>query len=356
MKPFREFSALCILVLISATLTAQNDNCNIKKTYPVRRGSTLRLSNKYGDVNIITGKNDSLLICSTITIVQDNKDLVLKNMNLISINIDKLKDTVSIATLYDKKFFSESYREGRKSFSVDYFITMPVYMDLRIVNEFGNLLIDELSGPLNVRLSQGMLSAKKLTRGNDKPINTIFVDHGKVSIDDANWMTITVLNCPSVNIEKARALMMTSVISKIRIGEINSLVSNSKSDSYNINSVNNIVSESTYSEYEIGRLDGQLRSKAIYGSISVSDLNKGFSSIDIASSQSLISLSTGQGVSFNANVNATDAMVAFPAAKYPLIKRTENNFSTALNGSVGPDKNSKSSIKISATGGKVSIQ
>ena len=69
--------------------------------------------------------------------------------------------------------------------------------------------------------------------------------------------------------------MIKSVISKIKIGEINSIVCNSKSDSYNIKSINNIVSESTYSEFEIGRLNGQLKSKAIYGSISISELNKG---------------------------------------------------------------------------------
>ena len=39
-------------------------------------------------------------------------------------------------------------------------------MDLNLTNEFGNVLLDELSGTLNVRLSQGILSAKKLTRGN----------------------------------------------------------------------------------------------------------------------------------------------------------------------------------------------
>ena len=54
-------------------------------------------------------------------------------------------------------------------------------------------------------------------------------------------------------------------------------------------------------------------------------------------------------------MSATDAYGVFPAAKYPLIKK-ENNFSTALNGSVGPDKNTKSLIKIRSTAGKLVIQ
>ena len=105
-------------------------------------------------------------------------------------------------------------------------------MDISIIDEFGNIAVEELTGTLNVRLSQGVLSAKRLTKGNVKPISTIYVDHGKVNIDELNWMTLTLLNCSSVNIEKAEALMITSSISKIRLGDISSLVINSKSDEF----------------------------------------------------------------------------------------------------------------------------
>lgn len=270
--------------------------------------------------------------------------------------MDKIKDTVSVSTFYDKKFFSEEYREGRKSFSIDYFVKLPGYMDLNIANEFGNVSLEELSGSLKVRLSQDILSAKRLTKGNVKPINTIFVDHGNVTIDDVNWMILTLSNCSSVNIEKAQALVVTSYISKIKMGNVSSLVSNSKSDSYSINSINNILTQSTYSEYEIGRLLGQLKSNATYGSIKVSDLNKGFSGIEITSGQAQIAINTGKDVSFKADIIATDAMVALPELKYPGIKKTESNFSTTLLGTAGSDKETKSLIRIRITSGKLTIQ
>ena len=42
----------------------------------------------------------------------------------------------------------------------------------------------------------GFSECQKLTKGNIKPISTIYVDHGKVSIDELNWMTMTVLIVP----------------------------------------------------------------------------------------------------------------------------------------------------------------
>jgi hypothetical protein len=356
MKHFIKISVLFILALITTTLSAQDNNCFIKKTFPVKNGTSLKISNKYGDVNVITRNIDSLFICATITIVQDNHELVQKSMKLITISIEKLKDTVFVSTLFDKNFFSEELRQGRKNFNIDYLIKLPAYVDLNITDEFGNISVDELSGTLKVKLSQGGLSARKLTKGNVKPISTIYIDHGKVNIDELNWMTLTLINCQSVEIEKAQALTMTSAISKIRIGNISSLITNSKSDSYIIKSINNIISESVYSEYEIGRLNGQLKSKVTYGSMRISDLNKEFSGIDITSGQSLISLKTGQGISFKTDIIATDAPVEFPAVKYPGIIKTDNNFSTTLVGIAGVDKETKSFIKIRSTSGKLIIQ
>ncbi len=345
-----------ILVLISITASAQNNNCSLKKTFSVKPGSTLRISNKYGDVNCITGKNDSLLICATINILQDNYDLVQKSMKLVDIRFGKFKDTVVVSTSYDKKFFSETMRQGRKRFSVDYLIKMPAYMNLNITDEFGNISIDEISGTLKINLSQGNLSAKRITRGDAVPINSVKVDHGKIDIDELNWMNLTLLNCPSVNIEKARALGINSSISKIHLGDISSLVSYSKSDSYIINSINNIITESTYSEYEIKKLNTRLKAKATYGSINISELMKGFSNIDIVSSQSSIGIVTAEPVSFKADIITIDASVKFPQSKYPGIIKTDVNSSTTILGLAGTDKETRSVITIRATSGNLSIR
>ena len=355
MKLYRIISTLFLLTWVATILLAQDNNCITSKTFPVKKGTILRLSNKYGDVNILTVKDDLLLVCATVTIVQDDDNLLRKSMKLINISIEKLKDTIYVSTLYDKKFFSESSRQGRKSFSVDYLIKMPAYLNLSIQDEFGNISMDELSGSMNVRLSQGILSAKKLTRGNEKPVSSAYVDHGKIMIDELNWMTLNVYNCSSVNIGKAQALMITSAISKIKFEEISSLVSNSKSDNYSIKSVNNLVSECTYSAFEIEKLNGQLKTKATYGSIRILNLNKEFRGIDIESVQTQISLNTGENVSFRADIAITDGSVEFPVNKYPGIIRTVDNYSTTLRGTVGIDKEPKSLIRVRATSGKLTI-
>lgn len=356
MKLNKKLTGLLLIIFFSASLSAQYERCNIRNTIPVKKGTTLMLSNKYGDVNCITVKNDSITVCATITIVQDDEKLLSKNLKLVNINIEQLNDTIKIATQYDKKFFNESSREGRKSFNVDYLVKIPTYLDVSITNEFGNISLEELSGIVNLRLSQGFLSARKLTRGNEKPVNSIYIDHGKLSIDELNWMTMTVYNCTSVNIWKAQALKMNSTISKIKTGEVSSMIIDSKSDSYTIKSINNIILESTYSVFDIGILTGQLKSNTTYGSLNISDLKKWFSSIDILSGQTQVSVNTGPNASFLADIVATDSPVEFPSGKYPAIHRTDSKYSSTLQGIAGTDKETKSIIKIRSTGGKLKIQ
>jgi len=355
MKPFKKLQLLFLLISAPILLFAQNSNCNISKTFKVEKGSSLRVTNKYGDVNIITGKDDSISVCATITISQDDEVLLRKSMELVSVSIEQSKDTIKISTAYDKKFFSETLRQGRKNFRVDYVIKLPVYENVNISDEFGNISLEEVSGTINVRLTQGLLSAKNLTKGNNKPISSIYIDHGKATIDEINWMTLSLFNCSSVNIGKAQALTTTSSVSKIWMGDISSLVINSKSDNYSIKSVTNLVLESVYSSFEIGKLNGQLKSKDTYGSLILRDLTKEFSSIDIVSSQTQISLVAGDNISFRADIIATDTQVEFPVKKFPGIIKTESNFSTALLGITGTNKLTKSQIVIRTNGGKLKI-
>jgi hypothetical protein len=356
MKLNSKIYGMIILMLLSVTLAGQNDSCNFSKSFQVKKGTTLRLSNKYGDVNVITGKDDSLTVCATICIIQDDDLLLRKNLKLITIGIEKINDTIYVSTKYDKKFFSDALRLGRKSFSVDYLIKLPAYIDLNVSDEFGNISVEELSGTLKVRLSQGVLSAKKLTRGNVKPVSTIYADHTKILIDEINWMTLTIYNCASVNIARAEAMVITSSVSKINLGQMGSLVVDSKSDSYSVKSLTNMSSENTYTLFDIEKLCGQLKSRTTYGSLNISAIEKGFSLIDILSDQTRISLIPEKNSSFKADISATDAIINFPGIRYPQIIKTASNSSITLVGSAGTDKETRSQIRIRMNSGILSMQ
>jgi hypothetical protein len=358
MKKIIKISGLLLVTMFVSSLSAQSQDpdCFIKKTYPAKPGTTLRISCKYGDVNFSANKSDSISVCTTVTIEQADRELARKSFSLVSVKIDKLNDTVSVATSFDKKFFSETLRQGRKNFSVDILVKAPAFINIDIINEFGNVTAEEVSGKFNVRLSYGIISATNLTRGNITPINSINVDNGKVNIDALNWISANISNCSSVEIGKAQALLIKSDFSKIRIRAVSSMVADSKSDIYSIDSLKNIISESLYSTININKFNGKMLSKVRYGSLKIAELQKDFSNIDITSVNAPINIETGNAVSFRSDIVVSNAPTLFLVKGQDRIFKNEHKNSVSYTGIAGENLKTESIIKINSTSGKVTIK
>ncbi len=347
---------MLLLMAITLSLAAQNSGCNVKKTYLAAEGTTINLINKYGDINIIEVNRDSLSICAVLTIDQKNRELAQKSIELVTMDIDKIDKIISATTIYDRRFFNAQYRQDRKSFSVDYIVEVPSYIDLNVTNTFGNVTVGEFSGQVTINISHGTLSVKKLTRGNTNPVNSISADHSDINVSDANWLTLRARNCPSVTIDKGQALLIESDFSKIYLGEISSLVSNSKSDSYNIESIKNMVSESLYSSFQIENLSGKFKAMSGFGSININDLKRDFKEVDISSGHTLITIKTEKGISFKSDITANNIMVDFAFEDNPGIVKSKVNNTITYTGVAGDNNQTNSSVRIQSNLGKISIK
>jgi hypothetical protein len=160
MKTIRKLSGILIFTLIAGVLPAQNSDCNIRKSFLVRKSTYLRIINKFGDINVITVKNDSISLCASISIKQADQELLKKNLSLIKSEINRSSDTIDVRTVIDEKFFSPVNRKGRTGFSIDYVINVPASTNLSIQNEFGDIALDEITGIVNVNLSRGIKTNK----------------------------------------------------------------------------------------------------------------------------------------------------------------------------------------------------
>jgi hypothetical protein len=356
MKLLSAIAGVLLGAMIGTSLQAQVNGCYLKKSYRANEGFKLAVMNKFGDINILTTNKDSLFICATINIEQEDKSLSSKSLDLINLNIIDSNDSIAVSTKYDKDFFTPKYSKGRKSFRVDYTIQLPVYANIYLTNSFGNISIEDCSGYLNLKLSQGLLLIKNLSRGNVKPFNSVTVFNTDVNIIKANWLSLNLRNCQSVKIGDVQALLISSEVSKINIEKVNSLVAESKSDNYQINSISNMDSESTYSSFTIESCGGILSSKSVLGSLSVAKLRKDFNSLNITATHSLVDIQTEEGISFNTDISATNNPVEFAFDEDPGINRTVNNLLVTIKGVAGENKQTNSLMKITTTLGKLVIK
>jgi hypothetical protein len=349
------YFTLLLLIINLLPANAQPEKCFIRKSYPVMHGSTVRITNKYGNIIILTAKTDSVNLCATVAIAGPDNESIKKSLSLIEIKNFIKGDTITFATNYDKKFFSETLRQGRKSFTVNYTVKVPEYVNLVLSNEFGDIQTDELSGQLTARISQGTLSAKKLSKGNTGTQNSIYADHAKLYIDNINWLNLTLFNCQTTEIGKAQAISLKSFSSKISINAINSLVADSKSDTYEIGSITNLISDGIYSTFNIALINGKIKTGTQFGNLSIGSFGKGFTSGILVTNNSRTVIKTLPQIAFKTDIVATDTKIDFNPADHPSIKMVHNGKTISLSG----DSNgipTSASLNIRATGGSLVIK
>lgn len=356
MKTTVKFLIILTTALLPLMVAAQDNDCIYRQNYQAKEGTTLKVFNKYGDINIVTGDDDSISVCATILLKHDNQTIIKSSIDLIKVRFDKSGDTITCQTIFDRKFFTTAFSRGRRNFSVDYLISVPHYLNVTLRNELGNISIDELSGYLNVRMIHGTLNVKKLTRENEKPVNYINAIQGTVEIAEANWLSLDLNHCQKVLIEKATAVLIKSEFSKIIAGTINSIVSDSKSDSYSIESIKNLVSESTYSAYILEKLTGQVRSSLMYGSLKIEEISKEFRLIDITSERGIVNIETGGETEFNADISTSGTLIDFAVDDFPGITRSGDQQIIKLAGTSGKNIETQSLIKIRTKSGKLTLR
>ena len=344
-------------VSIVANANGDEYSKSVTKDFDANSNTTLEVNNKYGAVEVENWDKPSIHIDVKITVEHKNRDEAEKLLQMINIEFSKEDDLVKAVTKIDDKFgtsniwFGNGNIDGKK-FSIDYKITLPKYLNVRLKNKYGNIMINEIGGLTEIDLKYGNINVNKLTRGDTKPLNTIIVGYGKASFEECNWLKFS-LSYSKASIQKCKALILVSKYSKANIDKASSLVIDSEYDDYKVGTLSNFVVSGKYSNYSIQSLTKKLDAQVKYSGIQVQSIPSGFENITVKNSYGGIKL----GIESNASYNL-DAYVKYAGIKYPessrLSKINENN-SITVKGDVG-DGSPKATVIINSSYGGVDLR
>jgi hypothetical protein len=263
------------------TATAQSSACIVKKSFAADSATELSIINKYGDITIINTDEDSVSICATASVDYPDAGSAARGLELINTDISGINNLISATTTFSDKFFSQQYSEGRKGFSVNYMVKLPEYLNVRLVNSFGTVTIDEIAGRADISVVHGTLIIRKLTRGNEKPLNSIILKNSKGEIHSAGWLGIELSHSPSFELVSAQALSAFSEFSTVFIGSVNSAVISSMSDVYSIEEATNCVFEGKLSKIKIGSVSGLFKTEVSLSTVTLNHMKPEFRLLEI---------------------------------------------------------------------------
>jgi hypothetical protein len=346
------FITLCF---ISFTLSAQEVKKEFHKEFTAGANTTLEISNRYGDVVIQSWDKDQVVIDVLVTVELPNKEKAEKLLSYIDVQFSDNGNNISAKTVIDDKFNFSGWGGESKRFSIDYTIKMPAVTALTLSNKYGNTDLDELNGLVSLDIKYGNLTAGKLTRGNGKPLNRLNLSYGKASITDAGWLDLYARYAGNINIERCQALLLDSKYSKLNMGDISSIVGESKYDNLKIDNINNLVLDNGYTETNIGILTKKLNYSGSYGSFSIDEVKEGFEEIDIETHYMGVRLGINESASYNLEARVSYGGLKFNEDNFRNQKRIIQNNSTELSGIVGKEESPSAKVNIQASYGSVKL-
>ena len=354
---FKQGIITLALFLCAATLTANAEE--LKKEFhremvPTET-TTLTVNNKFGDVITETWAENNIIIDVVVTVEHPSAEKAKKLLDMIDVKFTEADGNLTAETLFNDDFSNTHWGGDNNKFSIDYKVRMPAKINLTVDNKYGNSDIDMVAGLASLTVKYGNLTVHKLTRGNVKPLNNLAVAYGKATIGDVSWAEINSRYCGQFSIDKATALLVDSKYSKLTIGEISSLVCESKYDGYSVTKANNIMMTSGYTNLNFGTVSKKVEVDTRYGNLTVDRVPEGFESVSVKAAYCAVKLGIDPSACYSLEAKSSYGNVKLDDSNFSPDKRIVGNTSTELAGQVGKCSNPASKVEVSASYGSVKL-
>lgn len=342
-----------VAFLSAVTTSAAEVNKKFNKEFSSQGKDLLTIDNRYGDVKVQSWNENRVVIDVLVTINHPDQDKADRLLSMIEVEFSENDNTIGARTVIDSKFSFKGWGDNYK-FNIDYVVKMPVALNFNVVNRYGSVDINELSGHVDVSVKYGSLFIEKLTRGKEKPLNKISLAYSKAEIVEMGWTEVYLRYSGRTNIGTADALLVDSRYSKLEIENAGSVVLDSKYDNIKISNLKNLVAESGYTSYNLGTVSGKLDIETGYGSVEVDELVAGFESVDITTKYCSVKIDVDEDASYRLNAGVQYGGISFNEDRADIMTRIYDNNSKKVEATIG-DKKASSVMNIQTSYGSVKI-
>lgn len=355
MKKWTFKTLILFLVLNTATTFAQVEKTKkISKSYTVGNATALNIDNKYGKVHINTHTGNTIKVDVTMVGRSSSDELAQGILNNLKVDVIEGNEISFRSGIISSIRSSRRWkRKGNRSFEINYLVSIPQSLKLKVKNKFGDVFLGDYTGELDLYVAYGSIKAGKITNAEDKKIKIAF---GSADIDQVDQGNLTVAY-GSLKLDNGKKILLTNSFSTTEIRDIQDLDITSKYGTVSLTKVNNLSGSSSFDKFKIGELKNNCSLKLKYAKgFEVSKVNKNFQKIDIDGQFSAMELRFDEGASFDYEVNTKFATLKSALRqKMKIRKQIEKTNSNYYEGKYGKGS-AKSKVTIKSKYGSVRIK
>lgn len=357
------------------------------QSYPVGNADKIVLSNQYGNMQIKTWDKKELKVDAHIRASGSSEADAQKLLDGVNIEAGKQGDQIVVKTKMNQVNLNFSRKRGRIEVKVDYIVYMPAANSLTLSQNYGNVSMDELSGPLYAKVQYGNFSALNLKSNN----NYISVQYGKTDIQQINKAVIkhqygsglTIGTAGSIDLDaqyaavkintvRDRALIKQQYGSGLTIGStgqldldiqyasatINTVKGNAKVNqqysTLNLGAVTNLDLQAQYTSANIGTLRGNANISMQYNKLVIDAVTSQCKSLIVDGGYLNIDLGFDSGVNADFNVDTRYAGFRYGEQISAKLLGDRNSNSKSYTGTIGRGGDAK--VKVQSDYGAVTFK
>lgn len=312
------FKILLILLILPLAVSATEKigkftkNKVVKKEYTVNKDATLNITNKYGNIDIVTNDSNKIEIMVSITTNGDNEEKVQERLNEITVDFNATSSNVSAKTMIEKSSSSWNIwgNKSNVNMEINYIVKIPLTNNVTLTNDYGSISLDKLAGISKINCAYGKINIGELQNTN----NSINIDYcSKSNIDYMKDGNVNA-DYSTLHIEKTGRVQLNADYSHLSFGTVTNLDYDCDYGDLKINNCGNLTGNSDYMHTTVGKINGSAILNADYGSIKINALSENFKKINFNTSYTQIKL----------GINSSNSFDFTATLSYGNLKNTEN--------------------------------
>lgn len=324
----------------------------INKSFKVNKNATLEIVNKYGNIILQSWDKNSVEITVIIKTNGNDENKTESRLNDISIQFNANYNYVNAITKIKKQrnsWFSGWTRSNNVNVQITYQIKMPVTNHLKLVNDYGNIIINKTKGDTDIDLDYGELNIGELLSTSNyinmdyaKNSNIDYIKEGEIDVDYT-----------SLEVGESEKINLNTDYSNISFNSIKHLNYDCDYGSLKVNHTNVIIGDSDYNRASIKNIIEKGVFSTDYGNLNL-ETTKTFSTIELETTYTRVKIKTDQNTPFNIEANLNYSGFKYDEDEFTFNKeiiKSSNKYYLGYHKS----KNTNSKINIDSSYGSITL-
>jgi hypothetical protein len=306
----------------------------------VEKNVEVRLTNKYGKINVIAWDKDSIKLTVDIYAVAKSKDEAEKILQRVQIQpvfdekyfiltteIIEKQGSGAVSQLIDNILDKSKEAIDKSNVEINITLLLPETAKLILNNKYGDISFERnFKGSLQLTLAYGNVQANELP-----PLSTLNLQSSKAFITNFKSGRIAV-KFGELNLRNVERLYLESSSSMVNIHEIKDLDMDSRNDELDITNVNSIMGKSSFSKISVQEMRQKARLEMQAGSLKVRTLRSSFEWLDIQSKSTDIRITPEENLAYQLDITGNPSeVVKGNASQSNPSNDAKNNASSLLN-------------------------